>query len=52
MKIDWKQYRVAVLQWLEGMGVTGIKELGVATMKGLMADKDGAKAQQDKAPST
>lgn len=47
LRVDWRQYRVAVLIWLDEMGVTGLKELGVATMKGLMGDQDGLKATQD-----
>lgn len=46
VRVDWRQYRVAVLKWLDGMGVTGIKELGEATMKGLMGDQEGPKASQ------
>ncbi len=51
LRVDWRQYRVAVLMWLDGMGVTGLKELGVATMKGLMGDQEGLKASQDTALS-
>jgi centromere protein I len=36
VKVDWKEYRVHVLRWLEGMGVGGVRELGGATMKGLL----------------
>lgn len=37
---------MAVLKWLDEMGVSGIKELGEATMKGLMGDQDGPKGSQ------
>ena len=40
VKVDWKEYRVAVLRWLEGVGVKGIRELGGATMKGLLGGRD------------
>ncbi|KAL2039154.1 hypothetical protein N7G274_008203 [Stereocaulon virgatum] len=36
VNFDWKEYRVAVLKWLEAMGVKGVRELGGATMKGLL----------------
>lgn len=45
VKVDWRAYRVAVLKWLEGMGVGGLRELGEATMKGLMNGQDGVKAR-------
>ena len=40
LRIDWKEYRVAVLRWLEGMGVKGVRELGGAAMKGLLGGQD------------
>ncbi len=51
VRVDWRQYRVAVLKWLDRMGVTGFKELGEATMKGLMGDQEGPKGSQDAALS-
>lgn len=45
VKVDWRAYRVAVLEWLEGMGAGGVRELGGATMKGLMGRQVGAKAE-------
>lgn len=51
VRVDWRQYRVAVLKWLDQMGVTGIKALGEATMKGLMGDQEGPKESQDTALS-
>lgn len=47
VKMDWKEYRVAVLRWLEGIGAGGVRELGGATMKGLLGGPEtpvGAKA--------
>jgi len=40
---QWKEYRVAVLRWLEEMGAKGLRELGEATMKGLMGGQTGAR---------
>jgi len=40
VRVDWKEYRVAVLRWLEGIGVKGVRELGGATMKGLLGGPD------------
>lgn len=47
VKVDWKEYRVAVLRWLKGMGAGGVRELGGATMKGLLGGPEtpvGARA--------
>lgn len=35
LELAWKQYRVQVLNWLEGRGLAGIKRLMYATMTGL-----------------
>ena len=41
VKLNWREYRVLVLRWLEDMGVGGIGDLGRATMKGLMGAEKG-----------
>ena len=40
VKMGWKEYRVHVLQWLEGVGVNGISDFGAATMPGMKGGQD------------
>lgn len=35
VRMGWKEYRVLVLRWLEGVGVNGIADFGAATMPGM-----------------
>ena len=35
VSMGWKEYRVLVLRWLEGLGVSGIADFGAATMPGM-----------------
>lgn len=35
VQMGWKEYRVLVLRWLEGVGVNGIAGFGAATMPGM-----------------
>ncbi|MCJ1456123.1 hypothetical protein MMC28_006482 [Mycoblastus sanguinarius] len=36
VKVSWKEYRIAVLNWLEEVGAEGVGELGRATLPGLV----------------
>ncbi len=40
VKMGWKEYRVLVLRWLEGVGVNGIADFGAATMPGMKSGQD------------
>lgn len=40
VKMGWKEYRVLVLRWLEGVGVSGIADFGAATMPGMKGGQD------------
>lgn len=40
VKMGWKEYRVLVLKWLEGMGVDGVANFGAATMPGMKGGQD------------
>ena len=40
LKINWADYRLEVLKWLEERGVEGIGELMYCTMKHLMKAKE------------
>ena len=40
VRVGWREYRVLVLEWLGGVGVGGIGELGAATMRGLMGGRE------------
>lgn len=44
VKMGWKEYRVLVLRWLEGVGVNGIAGFSIATMPG-MGQNSVAKAK-------
>lgn len=40
VKMGWKEYRVLVLRWLDGVGVNGIADFGAATMPGMKSGQD------------
>lgn len=40
VRMGWKEYRVLVLRWLEGVGVNGIADFGTATMPGMKGGQD------------
>lgn len=40
VKMGWKEYRVLVLKWLEGVGVNGVADFGAATMPGMKGGQD------------
>lgn len=42
--VGWKDYRLAVLSWLETRGLGGLGEFMGCTMKGLMGKGEGASA--------
>lgn len=44
LAIGWKEYRLAVLAWLEKRGMKGLEEFMGCTMKGLMDKGEGSSA--------
>lgn len=36
LRVSWKEYRIRVLNWLDGKGIPGVRELMFVTMKDLM----------------
>lgn len=43
--LGWKEYRLAVLSWLEMRGLTGLADFMACTMKGLMGKgEEGGRA--------